>query len=569
MPQLPNRIKVTLAYTIARSMWQFYNSYWARIPWTHDNIHLLKERVTEGVLHTRPHPYFITKLHKFTGPKQDFLIADDALHCYPNILSLGIISIEIATQQRFRPDNPSSQWDESIVNDYFEWGLMTANSGILKARIGAHYEKVVNNCLDSDIFKSISEDDCLDPALLEKNIETRQSLLFEKVVLPLHELYYAYRDDWDLQGSITTTPAPASARPPRATESNTAHPAAAFPKLPEEDQPTVAIFYALLLEADAVIELFDETRGGETKKSKKVMGDENIYTFGRISSLNVILIHMGGICKGSAAHAASSLRASYPGVNLALVVGICGGVPGEREDGELILGDVVISDGIVQYDFGRQYPDIYMAKSGSEVLGPPSIKLRGILAMLKGIRSRVRMESNIRSYLTILKDRFGAQKTVYPGIARDTLFQPTYHHKHHTSSCTVCSRGPDSVCTEARTKSCQQLGCEETFLVPRTRLQESLSDTGHPPSPKIHFGLVGSGDTVMKSGQHRDHIATQYNLIAFEMEGSGVWDFFPCLIIKGVCDYADSHNSQHWQTYAASTAAACMRAFLDEWESVH
>jgi nucleoside phosphorylase len=73
----------------------------------------------------------------------------------------------------------------------------------------------------------------------------------------------------------------------------------------------------------------------------------------------------------------------------------------------------------------------------------------------------------------------------------------------------------------------------------------------------------------MKSGQHRDRIATQHNLIAFEMEGSGVWDYFPCLIIKGVCDYADSHKSQHWQSYAACTAAACMRAFLEEWESVY
>jgi nucleoside phosphorylase len=541
-------------------MWQLYSSYWARIPWTHENIHLLKERVSEG-FHTRPHPYFITKLHKFTGPEHDFLMADDALHCYPNILSLGIILIEIATQQSFRPDSLSSQWDGSTVNDYFEWGLMTANSGILKAKIGAQYEKVVNNCLDSELFKSFSQDDCLDLATLEKHIETRQSLLFEKVVLPLHELYYAYRDDWDLEESIS-----APARTP-AAESGPAQ-IAAFPKFPDQEQPTVAVFCALPLEADAVIELFDETRG-ERRISRKAMRDENIYTFGRISSLNVILIHMGGMGKGSAAHAASSLRASYPEVNLALVVGICGGVPGEREDGELILGDIVISDGIVQYDFGRQYPDAYMAKFGSEVLGPPSIKLRGMLAMLKGIRGRGRIESKTRSYLGVLRDRLGAKRTVHPGIARDTLFQSTYHHKHHTSTCTVCSNGPGSVCKEARAQTCQQLGCEETFLVPRARLQESSIDSGHPPSPNIHFGLVGSGDTVMKSGQHRDRIATQHNLIAFEMEGSGVWDYFPCLIIKGVCDYADSHKSQHWQSYAACTAAACMRAFLEEWESVY
>lgn len=32
------------------------------------------------------------------------------------------------------------------------------------------------------------------------------------------------------------------------------------------------------------------------------------------------------------------------------------------------------------------------------------------------------------------------------------------------------------------------------------------------PSRKIYFGFVGSGDTVMKFGQHRDEIAALYDL---------------------------------------------------------
>ncbi len=80
----------------------------------------------------------------------------------------------------------------------------------------------------------------------------------------------------------------------------------------------------------------------------------------------------------------------------------------------------------------------------------------------------------------------------------------------------------------------------------------------------VHFGVMGSGNTVMKSGQHRDGIATTDGIIAFEMEGAGVWDYFPSIIIKGVCDYADSHKRKGWQRYAAATAAACMKAFLVE-----
>jgi len=69
----------------------------------------------------------------------------------------------------------------------------------------------------------------------------------------------------------------------------------------------------------------------------------------------------------------------------------------------------------------------------------------------------------------------------------------------------------------------------------------------------------------MKSGEDRDEIAVREKVIGFEMEGAGVWDEFPCVIIKGVCDYADSHKNKKWQGYAAATAAACMKAFLKEW----
>ena len=45
------------------------------------------------------------------------------------------------------------------------------------------------------------------------------------------------------------------------------------------------------------------------------------------------------------------------------------------------------------------------------------------------------------------------------------------------------------------------------------------------------------------------------------------WDILPTVIIKGVCDYADSHKNKEWQRYVAVTAVACMKAFLEEWKS--
>jgi nucleoside phosphorylase len=44
-----------------------------------------------------------------------------------------------------------------------------------------------------------------------------------------------------------------------------------------------------------------------------------------------------------------------------------------------------------------------------------------------------------------------------------------------------------------------------------------------------------------------------------------VWEQYPTVVIKAACDYADSHKNKKWQSYAAATAAACLKVFLNEW----
>jgi hypothetical protein len=84
-------------------------------------------------------------------------------------------------------------------------------------------------------------------------------------------------------------------------------------------------------------------------------------------------------------------------------------------------------------------------------------------------------------------------------------------------------------------------------------------------NPAIHFGGLASGDQVIKSALHRDRIAIQEDVIGFEMEGAGLWDTIPTIVVKGVCDYADSHKDKEWQLYAAATAAACAKGILRLW----
>lgn len=278
---------------------------------------------------------------------------------------------------------------------------------------------------------------------------------------------------------------------------------------------------------------------------------------------SAVLVHMAGMGKSAASQAASSLRSSYPEITLALVVGICGGVPSYSEgENDIILGDVVISDGIVSYDFGKQFPDSFSGKVGLE---RPDSMIRGVLAKLKGLRGRERIERKLSQHLKDLQDKLGSTRAGYPGRNKDELFQSTYRHKHRDpaacSFCTACEGSTDQVCQKARQLTCQQLGCQKEFLVPRKRLQEASTTKGLllPPKHKVHFGLIGSGDTVMKSGEHRDEIATQHNLIAFEMEASGIWNQLSCFVVKGVCDYVDSHKNKYWQHYSSSLYESYIR----------
>ncbi|KAN0073000.1 ankyrin [Elaphomyces granulatus] len=326
----------------------------------------------------------------------------------------------------------------------------------------------------------------------------------------------------------------------------------------------IAIISALPLEASVVGACFDKQWDDQTYG--KAPGDSNAYSTGVIGHHNVVLVHMPNMGKVAAATAAACLRASFPGIQLALVVGICGAAPfGKQTSEDILLGDVVISEGLIQYDLGRQFPNNTFVQKDTprDNLPRPGPNLRAALAKLQTEQGRRWLQNKTSENLGILRQRL-SDVVKYPGTTEDRLFKSTYRHKHHNSlECVICANDDerDGVCDKAIEMSCQQLKCDERELVLRSRPIQSSN-------PVIHFGLVASGDVVMKSGEDRDDIAARDGVIAFEMEGAGVWENFPgSLVIKGVCDYADSHKNKRWQGYAAATAAAVTKCFLDNWST--
>ncbi|KAK1841512.1 PFS domain-containing protein (phosphorylase superfamily protein) [Colletotrichum chrysophilum] len=143
----------------------------------------------------------------------------------------------------------------------------------------------------------------------------------------------------------------------------------------------IAIICALTLEADAIHALFDEHWHVTTSMQMRSPGDTNSYSFGVICGHPVVLVHMPGMGKSNASSVATNCRSSFPNVKLALVVGVCGAVPFYGDKKEIILGDIIISEGLVPYDFGRRYADKLIRK---EVLAKPPPEIRGLLNKIKG-----------------------------------------------------------------------------------------------------------------------------------------------------------------------------------------
>ncbi|KAK4064438.1 hypothetical protein Trihar35433_7955 [Trichoderma harzianum] len=326
----------------------------------------------------------------------------------------------------------------------------------------------------------------------------------------------------------------------------------------------IAIICALSLEYDATALIVDEFWDQE-KQYGRTSGDTNIYRNGRIGMHNVVLMLLPNMGKAAVAGSAASLRTSYSNLRIAFLVGVCGGVPilGAHE---ALLGDVAIGEAIIQYDFGRQYPGEFIPKETAiPTQSLPNKDIRTLLAYLKSDTGKADLRQNTAKHLKALQGAAVLKKYEhsyrYPGFAEDKLFVATYRHKHRGGPSGVPCCESESYCDNAAQSSCSQLGCDEKKLVQRHRLERKRDLSWEEAQcPDIFIRRVASADTVMKSGDHRDQIAKQYNIIAFEMEGAGLWDECPCIVVKGICDYSDSHKSKVWQPFAAATAAAAVKA---------
>lgn len=297
----------------------------------------------------------------------------------------------------------------------------------------------------------------------------------------------------------------------------------------------VGIICALALEKAAVEAMLDE----EHPRAARVDGDDNDYTFGQIGGHNVAVacLPAGGMGKVNAATVARDMMRSFP-IKIGLMVGIGGGVWSTRTD--VRLGDVVVSQptemhgGVVQWDFGKLEKDGIFRRTGT-LNKPP----RALLSVLQTLKSYdMRKGNDLPKHISQAYSKWPrmAKTCSHLGAEQDKLYDTDYAHDHG--------------------ETCDD--CDDDRLVTRS----SRDDT----DPVIHYGNIASGDEVVKDGPSRDRIAHAEKVICFEMEAAGLMDNFPCVVIRGICDYADTHKNKDWQGYAAFTAAAYATWLLEVME---
>lgn len=283
----------------------------------------------------------------------------------------------------------------------------------------------------------------------------------------------------------------------------------------------------------------------------KPPNDPNTYTLGSFGKHNVVIacLPKGKIGTSSAATVAARMVGTFPSIKFGLMVGIGGGIPPKVR-----LGDVVVSTpvsqfpGVVQWDSGKAKEGGNFERTGSLDNPPTSL----LTALTKLETEHELTGSKMPEYLEELKEKWPrlAPKYLRADSREDVLFKADYGHV--SESTTDCGVTPGIDDGDEEEDSCRF--CDRSNIVKR-----------RPREMRVHYGLIASGNKVIKDATFRDRLNKDLggHVLCVEMEAAGLMNNFPCIVIRGVCGYADSHRSKDWQEHAAAVAAAFAKELLD------
>ena len=301
---------------------------------------------------------------------------------------------------------------------------------------------------------------------------------------------------------------------------------------PPRDAFQIGWVCALPIEVAAAKEMLDENFGILEEQDTE---DTNSYTLGRIGKHSVVIAGLGTYGTTSATTVAINMMRTFgQSLRIGLMVGVGAGLPSPNHD--VRLGDIVVSypkgmcGGVLQYDMGKIVGG-QLQRAGS-LSRPP----RSVLTAVTNVRAAAMTDDpSFPGYIDQAIQRNARTRRSFgrPDLSSDRLFRKDREHPTGATTCEEClSEWEES------------------------RQAREDADT------QIHYGIVASGNAVIKHAPTRERLREETGALCFEMEAAGLMMDFPCLVVRGICDYADSHKNKQWQGYAALSAAAYVKEFL-------
>jgi nucleoside phosphorylase len=556
-----------LSFFLARAVCTYYGSDWMRHPWTKENIHFMFERrgSVSGVFLNEP---FVSAYFRPSS-----LAANQAsnLLSFSEIYALGIILLELelgSTIEKEMLDFPECfAPDRSPVIDADLYTAIKLHEDLYRME-DTHrllYE-VIGICLRPTVLKPYATE-----------MTGFRHAIHKYIVSPLQELIagsYVEDDPEKVRVSrptveLDTSLASRGVLSPRHISRSTSPGAnQTFPPYPQNPSPakisrhdsldnlssSLSRFSSLCLETEVVnythsdytvgwicalpIEMAACTAMLDKLHPSLHIGsqDNNNYSLGKIGTHNVVIACLPSGVYGttSAATVAMDMMYSFPSIRHRFMVGIGGGIPSKKND--IRLGDVVVSkpsnttSGVFQHDMGK-----ILHGSHTKFIGTLNKPPHPLLTAISTLQSRHFLtKSKVCSYLDDMKSRLGSSWCNFmpPNRTTDRLFRSDFAHDESNDTCSKCAA------TEEQTRP--------------------IRSSDHP---QIYYGPIVSGNSVVRDSYTRDRLGEQ-GFLAFEMEAAGLMDRFPCLVIRGICDYSDSHKNKEWQGYAAAAAAAFAKEVL-------
>ncbi|ETI26228.1 hypothetical protein G647_03005 [Cladophialophora carrionii CBS 160.54] len=303
---------------------------------------------------------------------------------------------------------------------------------------------------------------------------------------------------------------------------------------------TVGWVCALPKEQTAATAMLDERHGNLPKPPH----DSNTYTLGSIGQHNVVIARLpkGKYGTNSAANVATIMIGTLPCIKIGLMVGIGGGIPPKVR-----LGDVVVSTpvgqfpGVVQWDMGKAKVGGKFERTGA-LNNPPN----ALLSALGALETEHDLSgSRIPEYFDELKQKYpkAAKKYLRSDAIQDILFRADYDHV-----------------SEAGVEVDAAVDNNDGHVEEKAEDDVEASDDDEEETCQ----MCVKTKIVIKDAAFRDRLNNDLdgNVLCVEIEAAGLMNNFPCLVIRGICDYCDSHKNKAWQEHAAAVAAAFAKELL-------